>query len=388
MAREVTKVLYARRLDVLDSRIASTPTEIVINGRFLTQDITGVQRYARELLQALDVLLDAEPNIRVTVVSPRLSTAPPLWRNIVLRQVGHLRGHAWEQFELPWYSRGKTLFCAGNTAPVISLLGAQPVIVTVHDLSYKYFPEAYHPAFRLWYGFNMPLVLRHARSVITVSESERRAITSHYPGAAPRLHAIPHGGLPAEFSVEPPRFADRDSYVLYVGSLSKRKNFPRMFEVACQLARKRGFNFVFVGAAPKGLVASAANVPNDISSKITFIGAVNDTAALITYYRKAACFLFPSLYESSGLPPVEAMACGCPVIVSEIPALRERCGDAAIYCDPHDIDSITSAVIRMMDDTELRSKLSAAGYQRAAEYTWKSCARETLDLLANSREMP
>ena len=387
MSTEVTKTSHARRLHVLNSRTASTLTEIVINGRFLTQDITGVQRYARELLQALDVLLDAEPNIRVTVLSPRLSDAPPVWRNIVLRQVGRLRGHAWEQFELPWYSRGKMLFCAGNTAPVISLLGAQPVIVTVHDLSYKYFPEAYHPAFQLWYGFNMPLVLHHARSVITVSESERRAIISHYPGAVPRLHAIPHGGLPAEFLLDPPRFADRSgSYVLYVGSLSKRKNFPRMFEVACQLARKRGFNFVFVGAAPKGLVASAANVPDDISSKITFVGAVNDTATLITYYRKAACFLFPSLYKSSGLPPVEAMACGCPVIVSEIPALQERCGDAAIYCDPHDIASIMTAVTQMMDDSELRFRFSAAGYQRATEYTWEACARETLDLLVSSRE--
>ena len=153
----------------------------MINGRFLTQRITGVQRYARELVQALDAVLDAKPEIKVTVVSPRLSEAPPAWRNIELRQVGYLRGHAWEQFELPWYSRGKTLFCPGNTAPVISLLSAQPVIVTVHDLSYRYFPEAYRPAFRLWYGLIIPLVLRRAASIITVSESERRAIIAHYP---------------------------------------------------------------------------------------------------------------------------------------------------------------------------------------------------------------
>src|ERR1700733_7992391 len=179
--------------------------EIVINGRFLTQGITGVQRYAREVVQALDAILETRPEFRVTAVSPRLIAAPPAWRNIELRQVGYLQGHAWEQFELPWYSRGKTLFCLGNTAPVISLLGAQPVIVTVHDLSYKYFPEAYHPAFRLWYGFLTPLILHRARSVITVSESERRAIIAHYPRAAPRLHAIANGGLPTSWSVEGPK---------------------------------------------------------------------------------------------------------------------------------------------------------------------------------------
>jgi glycosyltransferase involved in cell wall biosynthesis len=363
----------------------SVLTEIVINGRFLTQDITGVQRYARELLSALDVILDAEPNIRLTVISPRLVDAPPVWRNISLRQVGHLRGHVWEQFELPWYSRGKTLFCAGNTAPVVSLLGTQPVIVTVHDLSYKYFPEAYSWAFRLWYEFNMPLVLRYARSVVTVSESERRAIIAHYPEADVRLRAISHGGLPAGLAVDALSVADRgESYVLYVGSLSKRKNFPLMFEAACRLAREHGFNFVFVGDAPRGLVASALHVPNDIASKIKFVGNINDTADLISYYQGAACFLFPSLYESSGLPPIEAMACGCPVIVSEIPALRERCGDAAIYCDPYDIDSIISAVVCIMGDAALRSKLSAAGHQRAIGYTWKACARATLDLLLNA----
>ena len=121
--------------------------------------------------------------------------AAPAWRNIRLRQVGRLHGHAWEQIELPWYSRGHLLFCPGNTAPILSLL-TQPVVVTVHDLSYKYFPEAYHPMFRLWYRFLTPLIFRYAQSIITVSESERREISKHHPKAAARLQAIPNGGFP------------------------------------------------------------------------------------------------------------------------------------------------------------------------------------------------
>ena len=218
--------------------------EIVINGRFLTQGITGVQRYARELVQALDDLLDVMPDMKITVVSPRLATNPPAWRNIELRQLGHLQGHAWEQLELPWYSRSKVLFCPGNTAPVISLLGTQLVIVTIHDLSYKYFPDAYHPAFRMWYGLIIPLALRYARGVITVSETERRAIIAQYPAAAPRLHAIANGGASAQFSIEIAKSGERrDDYILYVGSFSKRKNFPRTLEVARRLARERSLRF-------------------------------------------------------------------------------------------------------------------------------------------------
>ena len=357
------------------------PMNIAINGRFLTQSTTGVQRYARELIQALDTLLDNHPDVSITVLSPRLFGTPPAWRNIKLRQVGRLHGHAWEQFELPWYSRGKTLFCPGNTAPVISLLGGQSVIVTVHDLSYKYFPEAYHPAFRLWYSFIIPLILYRARAVITVSQSERRAIVAHYPRAAQHLHAISNGGLPAGFTVETNKAAaPRGEYILYVGSFSKRKNFSRMLDAACRLARKRRFHFLFVGGTSNSLAAPAASIPADLAAYITLVDAVNDTASLVTYYQNAACFLFPSLYELSGLPPVEAMACGCPVVVSDIPALKERCGDAVIYCDPRDVDSITLAVERIMDDEDLRSRLRVLGKQHATRYSWEACAIKTLDL--------
>ena len=357
--------------------------EFVINGRFLTQRITGVQRYAREIVQAFDEILDDAPNIKITVLCPRLSTALPAWRNVKLRQVGRLQGHIWEQTELPWYARGKTLFCPGNTAPVASLLGGSHVVVTIHDLSYKYFPAAYHPAFRLWYKFLVPLALRRADATITVSESERQAILSYYPHAAPRLHAIANGGSPAGVSREETHLEQpRRDFILYVGSLSKRKNFPRIFEVACQLARERGYHFTFIGGSPKSLIASTINLPNDISSKVTFAGAIDDFAALTPYYRTAACFLFPSLYESSGLPPIEAMAFGCPVVVSDIPALRERCGEAAVYCDPHDVDSIGNAVVRVMQDEKLRSSLGKSGQKRAASFTWTTCAHETLALIS------
>lgn len=360
--------------------------EIVVNGRFLTQSVTGVQRYARELVQAFDTTLDARPDLKVTVISPRLSQPPPRWKNIILRQAGHLQGHAWEQLELPWLSRGRLLFCPCNTAPIASLFSSQQVVVTVHDLSYRYFPSAYSRAFQLWYGIVVPLALRLATAVITVSESERIAISRHYPAALPQLHAIQNGGLPVGFyTLASNKMKAGRRYGLYVGSLSKRKNFPGVLETASRLARKRGFDFVFVGGSAGGISENSVSIPNDVRSHLTFAGQIDDTTALIQYYRHATFFLFPSYYEASPLPPIEAMACGCPVIASDIPSLRERCGNAAIYCDPADINTITAAVERVMDNPDIRSDLQDLGRQHAAKYTWERCATQTLDIICAAK---
>lgn len=367
--------------------------EFLINGRFLTQPVTGVQRYAREILDGIDALLTNNRDTQITVISPRLTEPPPTWKNIILRQVGILQGHPWEQVELPLYARGKLLFCPGNTAPIISLIGAQDVVVTIHDLSYKYFPEAYRRAFRLWYRFLIPLALRRATSIITVSESERMAIIQHYPFAASRLHVIANGGLPLNFpesSFDTQAQSNFDApaqnnYVLYVGSFSKRKNFPRLIEVACRLARERGFHFVFVGDTAKTMTTHEVGISEDVSPFITLIGPTDDPDKLASLYRQAACFLFPSLYKSSGLPPIEAMAYGCPVIASDIPALRERCGDAAIYCDPYDVELIVSATTRVMEDAALRLHMRTLGYRQAASFSWTRSAQQTLELICGLR---
>lgn len=355
---------------------------LAVNGRFLCQQITGVQRYAHELLGALDCLLNRQEKIEVTVYSPRLLGAVPVWRNIELCQSGRLRGHAWEQLELPRLSAGKVLFCPGNTAPLASLLGPQRTVVCVHDLSYLYFPSAYGVGFRLLYNALMPVILSRADAIITVSESERLSIINRYPGVAGRISAIQNGGMSVGYADGPTDVGERGNFVLYVGSLSKRKNFPGMLQVACRLARRRGINFVFVGSVPNGFSGSDSIVPKDVRSHISFTGQINDSEELRAHYRRARCLLFPSFYEASPLPPLEAMACGCPVVASAIPSLKERCGDAALYCDPNSVDSMEKAVETLFDDTDLQEKLRGLGLVRAAGFTWESCARDVLAVIS------
>jgi glycosyltransferase involved in cell wall biosynthesis len=358
---------------------------IAINGRFLSQPMTGVQRYAHELMHALDAMLDQRHDVQITVISPRLSVQKIRWRNIKLLQAGKLQGHAWEQFELPRLCGGKILFCPGNTAPLVSLLRRKCTVVCVHDLSYLYFPEAYSASFRLLYRILMPLVLRFSDAVITVSESERKSIVEHYPHAASRITVIQNGGMPAGNGDGHSACDNRGNYILYVGTLSRRKNFPGMFEVACRLARRRGFRFVFIGGLPKGFATSGSGIPEDLRSFITFTGQVENVGILARYYREAACFLFASFYEASPLPPIEAMACGSPVVASDIPSLRERCGDAAIYCDPHSVDSMERAVESLVDDKDLQERMRTLGYLRAAQFTWERCANRVLELIDDVR---
>jgi len=361
--------------------MSGKPLDVYFNGRFLSQEVTGVQRYGHELLYALDRIIPSRPNVRVTLVCPKLDRAPPALTNIAVVQRGNLQGHAWEQIELPLLSRGKVLFCPGNTAPAISLLGGQSVIVTVHDLSYLYFPDAYSSAFRKAYGFLVPLAFRRARGVITVSVSERESIISRYPHVASRLTAIQNGGLPNDIASDTGEVQREDNHILYVGSLSKRKNFPRMLEVACSLASKKGYKFTFVGGTAGGLLESKSSVPEAIQPLITFAGQVNDTEKLISFYRRATVFMFPSMYEASPLPPIEAMACGCPVVAGDIPSLRERCGDAALYCDPQLTSSIETQVETLMTNKAMQSDLAAKGRSRANEFSWNNCAAKVLDVI-------
>lgn len=354
---------------------------IVINGRFLTQSVTGVQRYARELVRAIDVLLDEHPELDVDLLTPRGARDIPRYRNINHRSVGMLRGHPWEQFDLPRFSKHARLFCPGNTAPVASLLGPDSVVVTVHDLSHRYFPEAYSRAFRLLYGALTPLILYKAAAVITVSESERASIAAHYKYSKVRLSAVQNGGLPEGSTAPAPNVDSADPYVLYVGSLSKRKNFPAMFDVACGLARTRGLRFVFVGRVPEGISDSLRTIPGNIRDRIEFAGQVDDWEKLASYYRSAQCFFFPSLYESSPLPPIEAMACGCPVIAGNIPSLTERCEGAALYCNPYSIEDMKAAVEAVVDDPALQNDLRQKGYEQAEKYSWRNCAVRTLEII-------
>lgn len=357
-----------------------------IDGRFYAQPTTGVQRYGRELLAALDASVAASgpppPFERIALHTPSSARAAvPGFRAIEVRSYGKWSGHAWEQLELPRYAKGGVLFCPGNTAPIASLLGSTPVVVTVHSLAFKQCRAAYSRRFRAWYNCITPLIMRRAARIVTVSESERANILLSYPAVSGRVIAIQNGSAPMGTANDLGPSPAKRPYVLYVGSVSACKNLSGMLAAFARLAEQRPDLHLVVAAGTSAVFAPVRLVTDArVRDRIVFLGHAGDHV-LANAYRHASCLVLPSLYEASPLPPTEAMAHGCPVVAADIPALRERCGDAALYCDPREPASIAGAVTRILDDSALAGDLRAAGTRRAASFTWPACADRTLQVL-------
>lgn len=350
---------------------------IVINGRFLTQAVTGVQRYAIELTKALDELLergviDAERYTLDLLAPPSAGTDLPL-RHINFRREGNSSGLLWEQFELPWLARDALLINLCNAAPLV----ASRQLVTLHDAAVHAVPEAYSRAFRAWYRLLLPSVGRIARRVITVSQFSRSEITRRFGVAESKCVVISEGKehmqtVAADKSVLERHGIGRRPYVLAVSSASPNKNFRAIVE-AIRWLGVAPFDLVIAGGTnPRIFSDAGANLPDFVRH----LGYVSD-GELKALYEAASCFVYPSFYEGFGLPPLEAMACGCPVIVSRAASLPEVCGDAALYCDPADPRDIAKQMSDLVFDDSLRARLRERGLQRAQRFSWERCARET-----------
>ena len=361
--------------------------EIVINGRFLMQPVTGVQRVARELTRALDRLV-AEEDLPVALRIVCEAGAPVDDLGLRVTTVEHAAsrwgGHAWEQLVLPGRVRGGHLLCLGNTAPFASLHNRggprQGVTVMIHDLSYRQFPGAYRLHYRLGHRVMLPSLLRRAQTILTVSEREKAMLAALRPEARSRIRVAQNGGWSSGAQpVDTPAAggdAPEPGYMLFVGSLSRRKNIHGVIAVAVRLARENGLRTLIVGGGSDILAPIAGEIPADVAHLVRFTGPVTELDALGQLYRDAGCLLFPSFYEASPLPPVEAMHFGCPVVVSAIPAMTERCGTAAVYCDPHDVDDMVAAVRRVLAEP---APLAARGRLHAAHWTWRDQAARVLE---------
>lgn len=348
---------------------------IVINGRFLAQDVTGVQRVAREFVTNLDRLIgEGVVHANVVLACPRNCDLSQLGlRNIRGVQEGRFTGVLWEQLELPRLARGSTLLCLGNSAPVLSLRAGQDVALMLHDLSYIDFPKAYRPLYRTLHRALLPLMVRQSKWLFLVSETERRSFEERCPEARDKVVVTPNGGWSGADERESTAIIDDfgNGYVLYVGSLSSRKNFERTLASAKQLARDRGVRTVIVGSTPSVLRPPKWTIEEDLADLVLLVGQRNDAKQLANLYRNAGVLLFPSLYEASPLPPVEAAHFAVPVVASNIPSMWERCGEDVFYCDPLDVDSIVSAVEMVLDDPEAAQRKAGALKRRMRDRTWE-----------------
>ncbi|MFQ3623828.1 MAG: glycosyltransferase family 1 protein [Acetobacteraceae bacterium] len=348
---------------------------LLLNGRFLTQEVTGVQRVAREILTAADVLA-AEGGWPPTRLLAPPGAALPSCRAIAAATAGPFSGQAWEQLTLPRHRRGAWLLSLGNTAPLAA--GARQTVL-IHDAGAFDTPDSYATSFRLWYRMLHRTLPRLGARLVTVSSFSRGRLAAALGVEASTIAVIPEGAEHILRDAPDRTVLDRNGlaarrFVLAVGTGAAHKNLGLLAAARERLAA-RGIALAVAGRADPAVFRTAGGLAGAVS-----LGRVSD-GELRALYGAAAALLFPSRYEGFGLPPIEAMACGCPVIAGAAGAVPETVGDAALLFAPTDAAALCAALDRLFDEHGLADRLRAAGAARAARFTWRAAAealRETL----------
>jgi len=343
---------------------------VIINCRFLTQSVTGVQRFAIELCKQFKLL-----SSDFVFVSPKNVIHHELAKEFQVVTFGKLTGHLWEQIELPLYVGNSLLINLCNTAPILK----RNQYVFIHDAAVFRFPKAYNWKF-VWSYMLLGKSLKHsAKKIFTVSDFSRNELIECL-GVRPEKIAVISPGIEISGG-EDVRILEKlsitkQNYVLTVGSLDPKKNINGLIYAFKQLKAKE-IDLVIVGSQNEGVFRKLKIANQD---KIKLSGYVSDRE-LIALYKNALFFAFASFYEGFGLPPLEAMSLGCPVLVSNTASLPEVCGEAALYCDPFRTESIYEGILEMITNAELREQLTLRGPEQIAKYSYQKSARALVDFV-------
>ena len=361
---------------------------IVFDGTTLTPGRTGVGYYTEHLLQHLAREVEATGDQIVVVSNKPIDTQAPL--------PPHVRVHAGHRFpiRIGWMQlRAQRALealrpdVAHFTNGMIPIGSPVATVVTVHDMSLRLYPNC-HPVRRLL--LNRPLMhvaIRQASSIVTVSNSARRDLLRLHGVAPDRVAVVHEAASPAFRPIADrewlenvrARYALPRQFMLYVGTIEPRKNLSRLMSAFAD-ARKAGIPHHLVCVGPYGW--SSRNLAGHIErlgiqDVVHFTGYV-PFEHLPAIYNLGEFFAFPSLYEGFGLPVVEAMACGIPVLTSTTSSLGEIAGDAAETIDPADTDAIANAIVRLASDQDLRRDRAERGLRRARSFSWAQTARDML----------
>jgi glycosyltransferase involved in cell wall biosynthesis len=352
---------------------------LLINGRFLGRRATGVDRFAFETLRALDQLIESRDplvtGLRTEIIVPEaLAGVPNPFRHVGLRASGKGGGLRWEQLALPQAAHGRLLLNLCNSGPLLY----RRQVTVLHDAAPARVPDSYSRSFVAWYRLMAPCIGRVSQRVITVSEFSRRELCEAYRIPPGKIGVVPESGehmlrVQADEGAVAPKLNGRP-FVLAVGSLNRHKNFWLVAEAARHIGDAQ-FDIVVVGGGDARVYGTGEGA---LPAFVKHLGYVSD-GELAALYRRAACFVYPSRYEGFGLPPVEALALGCPVIASRLPAVEEACGDAVLYTSPDDPAELARLLERITADAALRASLRERGRVRTSELTWRATAARLIE---------
>ena len=373
-----------------------------IDGYPLSEPRTGVGHYTLELARALALI---SPQDEFELVSPA-PFDPDAQREIdhanlpnlrtVTPRASSIRGHWWS-FGLPLYARkaGFDLFHGTNFD--VPFWKRRRSVVTIHDLSALLHPDKHRTRLVRRARLRLPLVVRVANAIITPTESVKQEVCEQLSVKAGKVIAIPSA---ARIAFRPWPLAQtvpirkklgvEDDFLLFVGTLEPRKNLLTLLQAFEQIVGDGSLRPQLVIAGGEGWLMDEMfefMKKPAIADRLCLTGYLNDDE-LCALYSSCKAFIYPSVYEGFGLPPLEAMACGAPVIAGRIPALQETLGSAALLVEPMDIEALAKAIAGLLRDDRRRNRLGSAGQQQTAKFSWERTARLTLDVYRKLLKTP
>jgi glycosyltransferase involved in cell wall biosynthesis len=363
---------------------------IFLNGKFLAQRTTGVQRVALQWVSALDKRVESD---RLVLLAPAVRIHEPRLKNIEVKTLGP-RGmplHLWEQTLLPWAARRGLLVNLAGSAPALAARSAN----VIHDAAVFDVPEAYKVTFVIWYRWLFRRLASKGAALATVSRFSQRQLASALSLPQDKITVIPNGADHLDTAVSNPSLLQGwglrpGGYVLAVGSFNPTKNLPALIE-SFPLSGQEHIRLVIAGAGNPNVFA---HHKSKASSNVLYVGAVDDEQ-LVTLYEHALLLAFPSSYEGFGLPPLEAMRRGCPVVATPCGAIPEVLGEAAYYAKSTQVQDLESAIQVLASNTPLRLGHARQGRIHSDKFRWADtapliedfmCTRARKDMPNPSRE--
>lgn len=360
---------------------------IGIDGLPLSEARTGVGHYTFELAAAL---AGVSPSDEFELVSPRPFLRAPdgeLDLPSNLREVearAGLLGRRWFLFGLPRYIKQQRLALFHGTNYEVPLMKSCPTVLTIHDLSLLLRPETHEAARVKRARRRLPLMTRAATIIVTPTESVREEVCAHLAVERERVTAVPEAPRrvfqPKDEAATREvrrRLGIEEDFLLFVGTIEPRKNLTTLVRAFGEVLRETKARLQLVIAGKKGwLTDELFSEVHDagLASRVVFTGYLADDD-LCALYSSCRAFVYPSLYEGFGLPPLEAMACGAPVVAGRIESIAEVAGDAALLVAPTDTMALTRSIIELVRDEGLRRAFVEKGMRRAAEFSWQRTAR-------------
>ncbi len=362
----------------------------------------GVGNYVRSLVDAMLAQDTTNQYTLLTSGRPTRERPFPNGQNVRGRSIfipDRYLNILWYRWRLPLYATyftGQVDIYHGPDFVLPPLNGKLRKVVTVHDLAFLEHPEYAVPELRAYLTKVVPEAVASADIVAAVSQATGQTLIKHFKTPAEKITVIPNGIRPSFRRITDPILlgATRHKYglkhplVLGVGTLEPRKNHLGLIKAFYQAQASGGKGkkqqrpaMLALAGGPGWLYDETRQLVAELKleKKVRFLGRVSELE-LITLYSLADVFAFPSFFEGFGVPPLEAMACGAPVITSNTSSLPEVVGDAALLVDPHNTNELAHAVTRLIEDEQLREELRQKGYQQVKQYTWPNSARKMLSV--------